>query len=166
MISDPLSVPTPGLDYGTKKLVAASGRSWWQLRYRDGRVLSEWETSKLRSFLPGPLIGGSTSRWEEVSKKGAIALRLVCPNGNAGVLESPYEHRFFQLKVGHFDLIAGSQKFCDAQIIGLVLDDDDRCVCWAWETRERRLVKFEDHFHAMVYRNIGTLSVANLGVRL
>ena len=175
---DPLATVTPGLDYMTKKLVMASGRSWWEARYRDGKLLSEWDTTKasngadllwkntVKRFLPGPA-GGSTSRWEEVSKRNMVALRLVCPNGNAGVLEDDGANgRFFQLKSGTFDLGPNS-KFCEAQIIGMVLpDDDDRCVCWAWEVRERRLVKFEDHFHNMAYRNIGMLSANHLGVRL
>lgn len=156
---DPLAIPTPGLDYKTKRFAIASGRSWWQARYRGGRVLSEWDTMRVDG-------DPSSTRWEDASQHGMIALRLVCPNGNAGVLENPPgDYHFFQLKGGHFDLGAG-KGIAEAHIIGMVLADGDSVICWAWETHNKRLVRFQDHFSRMVYGGVGALSANTLGVRL
>lgn len=142
-------------------MVRHSGRSWWQARYSDGKVLSEWDTLGGKILLP--MGGGKTSRWEEVPKKGMVGLRLLCPNGMCGELEAPEGHRFIQLKVGGINVRMGmgttATRFCDAHIIGVVIDVDGNCLCRAWETQEHRLVEFCDNVYAMRYRGIGKLSL-------
>ena len=145
-------------------MIKASGRSWWQARFSDGRILSEWETliNKLRL----PFQSNKSSRWEEVSKKGMIGLRLLCPNGMAGELEAPEGHKFFQLKAGGVGVtmgftagIKGLSRYCDAHIIGVVVNSEGDCVCRAWEMQEKRLIEFQDNVYDMKYRNIGALSL-------
>ena len=145
-------------------MIRASGRSWWQVRYSDGRVLSEWDT--LTDKIRLPIGQGKSSRWGEVPKKGMVGIRLLCPNGMAGELEAPEEHHFFQLKAGGMDVgigftsnIAGIRRFCDAHIIGVVEDAAGNCLCRAWETKEKRLIEFRDNIYNMKYRNIGPLSL-------
>ena len=80
-------------------MIKASGRSWWEARYSDGRTIGEWDT--LGSKLPLPLARfGHLSKWEEIPKQRMVGLRLLCPNGMAGELEAPEGFRFFQLKAG------------------------------------------------------------------
>lgn len=128
-------------------MIRASGRSWWQACYSDGKVLSEWDTfqgpeAKLK--LPLGTVGfnfGNSSRWEEVSKNGMVALRLLCPNGMAGELEAPEGHRFFQIKHGGIDvpmsgghaILSGLRRYTDAHIIGVIRNDEGDCVCRSWE---------------------------------
>ena len=142
-------------------MIRQSGRAWWQARYSDGKVLSEWDTIP-RGLLPTG--NGRTSRWEEVPKDHMVGLRLLCPNGMAGELEAPQGHRFFQLKVGGYTV--GKGHFCDAQIIGVVANAEGDCLCRAWETKEKRLVEFRDNVFAFAYRGIGSLNLDVQGVRI
>lgn len=126
-------------------MIKHSGRSWWQARYSDGKVLSEWDTFATKLLLP---IGkNGSSRWEEVPKEGMVGLRLLCPNGMAGELEAPEGHRFFQLKVGGQSVevafnvprgftpnVGSSKHFQDAHIIGVIENIKGDCLCRAWET--------------------------------
>ncbi|GAJ17834.1 unnamed protein product, partial [marine sediment metagenome] len=112
-----------------------------------------------------------SSRWEEVPKKGMIGLRLLCPNGMAGELEAPEGHRFFQLKIGGVGVGVGAggggvHRFCDAHIIGVVMDIKGNCFCRAWETKEKKLIEFRDNIHNMKYRNIGSLSLEVQGLKV
>lgn len=126
----------------TAMMIRRSGRSWWQCRYSDGRVVSEWDTLTGKLLLL-PIGSSKTSRWEEIPKKGMIGLRLLCPNGMCGELEAPEGHKFFQLKVGgtSVTMIVGQGQFSsttshfqDAHIIGVVTSIDGDCFCRAWET--------------------------------
>lgn len=140
-------------------MIRRSGRSWWQARYSDGRVLNEWDT--LLNEKPLPVGIGASSRWEEVPKDHMIGLRLLCPNGRAGELMTPHEHKFFQLKAGGLDVGMGGARgghYQDAHIIGVVKDQDGTCLCKAWEFRLKRLITFEDNIYHMKYLNIGRLS--------
>ena len=74
------------MNFATKQMILHSGRSWWQARYSDGKVLSEWDT--LVNMLLLPLGKSNSSRWEEVPKEHMIGLRLLCPNGMCGELEA------------------------------------------------------------------------------
>lgn len=166
-----LSVVTPpqGVNPVIVAMIRSSGRSWWQARYSNGKVLSEWDTLTGKLLLP--LGGGESSRWEEVPKKGMVGLRLLCPSGMCGELEAPEGYRFIQLKVGGIDVGMGAGKtvtrrFCDAHIIGVVLNGDGNCFCRAWETKERRLIEFRDNVFRMKYRGIGPLALGVQGVRL
>lgn len=145
-------------------MIKHSKRSWWQVRYSDGKVINEWDT--LTDKIRLPISRGNSSRWEELNKEGMVGIRLLCPNGMAGELEANEGHRFFQLKAGGMDVgigfigsIGNVKRFCDAHIIGIVEDDNGNCLCRAYETKERRLIEFYDNIHNMRYRNIGALNL-------
>ena len=141
-------------------LIRHSGRSFWQARYRDGRVISEWETGIGKIQLPITL--GHTSRWESVDKTGMIGLRLLCPDGMAGELESKEDYKFFQLKCGS----VGNGRQTTAHIIGVVINPEGDCICRAWETTPGRLIEFKDNIYAMKYQIIGRLNLEVQGLRI
>lgn len=144
-------------------MIKQSGRSWWQVQYASGKVISEWETSTGISFLP--TVGASKlSRWEEIPKVGMRGMFLLCPSGYAAALEANGEYSLFQLKVGTFSV--GSGQTCLAHIIGKIDGDDGRCVCYAWEYDKKRGIRFEDNVTRMSYHNIGQLSLGHhTGIR-
>jgi len=123
-----------GIDAATAFMITHSGHSWWQARYADGKVLSEWQTIQTKLLLP--VSSGRTSRWEEVPKKGMVGLRILCPNGMVGELEAPEGYKFFQLKVGGVDISTsgkGGRRYMSGHLIGLVMEVNGRCLCRAWE---------------------------------
>ena len=139
-------------------MIRTSGHSWWQARYSDGKVLSEWDT--LTGKIRLPVSKNGSSRWEEVPKKGMIGLRLLCPNGMAGELEAPEGHRFIQLKAGGVMVgPSGTSRYQDAHIIGVIRDDKGGCFCHAWEHKTRRLIEFYDNVLNMKYLHIGRLNL-------
>jgi len=144
-------------------MIHQSGRSWWQARYSDGKVLSEWDT--LTDKIKLPIGNGRTSRWEEIPKKGMVGLRLLCPNGMAGELEAPEGYRFFQLKVGGV-MVGMNGHYTDAHIIGVVENDNGDCFCRAWDYRLRQLIEFRDNIYNMKFCNVGRLSLEAQGVKL
>jgi hypothetical protein len=149
-------------DSALMTMVRMSRRSWWIGLYRDGSQCAEYDT--LTGLVFTPLGLGRTSRWEEVSKRDMISLRLLCPNGEIGQLDAPEGHKFFQLKCGGA-LLTG-QQWCDAQVIGVVVSADGSCVCRAWETQAGCLTSFTDNIYAMQYRHIGQLAFDVQGLRL
>lgn len=158
-----------GINPAIAAMIEHSGRSWWQARYSDGKVLSEWDTLTGRIRLPLGL--GKSSRWEEAPKKGMVGLRLLCPNGMCGELEATEGCRFIQLKAGGIDVGFGqkgaaTRRYCDAHIIGAILNTEGNCFCRAWETKERRLIEFYDNVFNMKYRNIGKLNLDVQGIRI
>jgi hypothetical protein len=143
-------------------MVKRSKRSWWQDKYSDGKIRSEWDTMTTKLLLP---MGESrTSRWEEVPKDRMTNLRLLCPNGQIGELEAPEGHRFFQLKSGRRNAL--SQASQQAHIIGVVADLNGNCVCRSWDYRLQRLLEFTDNIYAMKYCQIGALSLEVQGLRV
>lgn len=144
------------------RMIKASQRSWWEAEYTSGHTIAEWHT--LTNTLLTPFGRGASSRWEEIPKAGMCAVRLWCPNGETCEIRGQ-ERRFFQLKVGVF-MVGPNQSVCDAQLIGYVHDSDGNCACYAWETREQRLISFTDNVRAMAYRQIGPLSLEVQGVVL
>lgn len=151
-------------------MIKRSGRSWWQVRYMDGKVLSEWDTLQGERRLPFGL--GRSSRWEEVRKYGMVAIRLLCPDGVAGEIEGIQGTQFFQLKAGGITVGIGAgntgvTRFCDAHIIGAVENDNGGCWCRVWENKEKRLLAgFHDNIHDMKYRNIGKLNLDVQGIKV
>lgn len=145
-------------------MIRMSRRSWWQAEYRDGKVVSEWDTLQGKVLLP---IGkGSTSRWEELDKKSLVGLRLLCPNGIAGELRTQ-AWPFFQLKMGERRMggPADIRMTCDAHVIGLIDNVQGDALCYAWETKERRLFQFRDNVHDFRYRGPwGKLNLAVQGI--
>jgi hypothetical protein len=122
-------------------------RSWWLVRYRDGRVINEWD---------GP-------DWSLLPRTGLLAVRLVCPNGKVAELGHPTDasDRLFQLKAG---ALLGGTRNTTAHLIGIVHDASGRASCAAWEYGPRRLVTFEDNVHQMHYLTIGRLNLDVLGI--
>lgn len=139
--------------------VRLSGRPWWQARYLDGKVVSEWDT------IPNLILrNGSRSRWEELSRVGLRGLALICPDGQYAALEAKRDYALFQFKVGGFQL--GRGNYCNAQVIGVVEGDNGECSCFAWEVAEKRLTgPFPDSVLNMRYRQVGPLGLANLQLR-
>jgi hypothetical protein len=152
-------------------MIKQTGRSFWQARYTDGRILSEWDTGQSwmsKNLLP-IFLNSKTSRWEEVPKKGMIGLRLLCPNGMAGELEAPEGYKFFQLKSGYFDLnmgAPGSQHSIRSHIIGVVNDANGNCLCRAWDYQKKELLQFNDNIYNMKFQNIGALGLEVQGLRV
>ena len=86
-----------------------------------------------------------------------VGLRLLCPNGMVGELESPESNKFFQLKAGRYS--PGQGQYCDAHIIGVVINKNGDCLCRAWESEAKRLIEFNDNVYNMKYNNIGKLNL-------
>lgn len=143
-------------------MIPYSGRSWWQARYSDGKILAEWDTLLGEPLFPTSI--GKSSRWEEVPKKGMIGLRILCPNGMCGELEAPEGHRFFQLKVGY--LKVGKGQSTGKHLIGVVINSKGDCFCRAWDYLTKQLVQFTDNIFDMKYENIGKLSLEVQGLKV
>ncbi len=161
-----ISLPPQKIDAETAHRIAVSGQSWWQAIYKDGSVVSEWET--INPGLQSPLGDPRFSHWESVNKDGMVGLRLLCPNGVCGHLEAPDGHRFIQLKAAHVSIggPVGASRGTDAHIIGVVTDANGNCFCRAWEYATQQLVEFYDNVLNMKYGNIGKLSLEVQGVKL
>ncbi len=155
------------MDQVTPAQVKASGRSWWQARYSDGRILNEWDT------LTGPDLSPCgeqvTSRWEEVPKDKMIGLRLLCPDGMAYELAAPEGNKFFQLKLA-VSMAAvlespigtpteNPNRFILAHLIGVVKDAEGNCLCRAWDYQKCRALTFRDNIYKFTYHNLGALSI-------
>lgn len=128
--------------------IAATGVSWWEAFYEDGRTVGEWDSilddrSKIK--VPSRKTAGS-SRWEEINRKGLRGLRLIGPNGQVADLRSSRDGAFFQLKLGIARLGAGVDPFRaigahrKAHLIGVIVDPPvgvraqrGACVCFAFE---------------------------------
>jgi hypothetical protein len=149
------------------EMIKHSGRAWWQARYSDGKVLSEWDTLVKTVLWPVGL--SKTSRWEEVPKKGMIGLRLLCPDGLAGEIEAPEGYKFFQLKVGYQNISMGGGKngrSIGAHIIGVVSNSNGDCMCRAWDYRTKKLLQFDDNVFDFKFEHLGKLSLEVQGLRV
>jgi hypothetical protein len=126
-----------------------TGRSWWVVRYRDGRTINEWD---------GP-------DWSLLPRSSMAAVRLYCPNGQVAELGNSVDasDRLFQLKVGV--MASGAGKRTEAHIIGIVNGTNGECQCAAWQYGDGRLVTFMDNVFTMQYQNIGQLSADVLGIK-
>lgn len=128
-------------------------RSLWQVRYHDGKEISEWETD-----------------WSLLPRRGLVAVRLVCPDGMVGVLGNSVDasDRLFQMKIAYADVAMsgpGGGKSVTAQVIGMLKDTSGTVQCWAWETVPGRLVgPFLDNWFDFRYGGVGPLSANVLGV--
>lgn len=119
---------------------AATGRSLWYVEYRFRNPLDERQCA-----------------WHDVPRQGLTRLMLIAPNGEFRSFEGDGERSFFSL---HFSYSGLGEA---AQIIGAVGLDGDQCICWSWETRQRRWLPFRDRFSRMEYRGAGPLSRRLLG---
>jgi hypothetical protein len=143
-------------------MIRQSGRSWWQCRYSDGKVLSEWDT--LTGKIRLPVGSNGSSRWELAPKKGIVGLKLLCPNGVAGELEGSYP--YFQLKAGYLDVgPGGSGRSCAAHVIGAITNiERGDCTCYAWDYGLGQLLRFSDNFFNFQYMKLGRLSLEAQGI--
>lgn len=125
-----------------------AGRSWWRVRYSDGTVVNEWD---------GP-------DWSLLPRKGLVAVRLYCPNGQVAELGNSVDasDRLFQLKVGIRGIGSGKQTL--AHLIGIVYGLNGEAHVAAWEPDPGRLVQFDDNVFSMQYQGIGRLSPDVLGI--
>jgi hypothetical protein len=133
--------------------VRLSGRPWWQARYTDGRVVSEWETVPGVSRLgarPREAIWGR-SGWEDLKKAGMIGLRLLTPEGAALELEARAQNgtlldgRFIQIRQTALDLAimpGGGKKKNRRLVFNLigVVGDDGAVMCRSYETETHAYV--------------------------
>lgn len=124
-----------------------TGRSWWRLRYVDGRTVDEREVD-----------------WSLAPPRARMALQLVCPNGKVAQLGNTADAsgRLFQLKVGIRSMSSGKSTL--AHVIGIITGTDGQCRCAAWEPSPGRIVQFDDNVFAMQYQQIGALSADVLGI--
>jgi hypothetical protein len=114
-----------------------TGRSWWALRYTDGRILREWDRD------PGSPNGHAD--WPRLAMLGQLrgiqALRLYCPNGKMAELggEGDQTGRLFQFKVAVRHVRLDSSGASDAghevlaHAIGIITGYDGQCQLYAWE---------------------------------
>jgi len=107
----------------SKATVRLSGRSWWQVVYRDGRTVSEWDAG---------------ADWLHLPRKGLMEGRLLCPNGQIAVLGNDQElgDRLYQFKIAHVSMgLAGNRhsRGTDAHVMGIVRDIHGNCLQYAWE---------------------------------
>lgn len=137
------------LTLATAKLRSSVGRrSYWQARYKDGKIVSEWDID-----------------WSLLPRKGLVEVRLVCPNGEVAVLGNPVDasDRVFQFKSAVAR--AGASTETMAHVIGIITSTNGDCKCAAWEPVPGRLVTFDDNVWDMKYQNVGQLAFAHVGVK-
>jgi hypothetical protein len=155
------------------------GVSFWQVRYRDGRIVTEGDVD-----------------WPLLPRRGLVAARLICPNGELGLIDNiEGDERIFQFKCARASMAlvveqtiwqAASMRQRDAQVLGVILDTNGTCRCHVWEqpikgesqivhpdgvietrqyVRPGRLLTFEDNVWDFKYRNIGRLAAKQLGIK-
>lgn len=125
-----------------------TGRSWWVVRYRDGRTVNEWD---------GP-------DWSLLPRQGLRAVRLYCPDGQVAELGNSVDasDRLFQLKVG---VMQPGRRHQQAHLIGIVTGTDGQCTVAAWDYDLGRLLTFDDNVCRMAYRGIGRIAADHVGIR-
>jgi hypothetical protein len=128
-----------------------TGRSYWRLRYTDGRVLSEWELD-----------------WSLAPRRGRQALRLHCPNGQVAELGDAnggeVDGRLFQFKDAA--MYAGARSETLAHVVGLVDTTNGDCKYAAWLYGENRLVTGRSNVFNFSYNGVpvGALAFEHLGI--
>jgi hypothetical protein len=114
----------------------ATGRSWWALRYRDGRIVHEWDAD------PGSPNGHHD--WPRMAMLGQLhgvqALRLFAPNGKMAEVggEGDQTGRLFQFKRAvRYAVMMGSSvtpgREVLGHVIGMLTGHNGECVLYAWE---------------------------------
>ena len=129
-------------------LARLNGRSYWALRYTDGRFVRE-----------------DMIDWSLAPVQGRQQLRLYCPNGEVAELGNTLDAtgRLFQLKVAVRGMGQGPQVL--AHLIGIIIGSDGECRCAVWEPDPGHLIQFDDNVYAMQYQSIGALAFDPLGIR-
>jgi hypothetical protein len=138
-------------DQGTIRARLAN-RSYWRLRYTDGRVVSEWEVD-----------------WSMAPSRGRQALRLHCPNGQIAELGDAtggtIDDRVFQFKDALVS--AGGPSGTLAHIVGLIDTANGDCRYAVWLYGEQRLLTGRSNIHDFSYEGVpvGALAFDHLGVK-
>jgi hypothetical protein len=148
------------------QLVRASGQSWWEVKLLGGRTIGEWQTAEAHRDLEMPMdFLWARSRWEELPHGKIVAARLWCPDGMIGEVEAPGPYKIFQFKKG---LRGPGYERVDANVLGVLLDEDGNCDCWAWEPGTPwGLARFQDNLMAWRRHQPSTpFNLDVIGVRL
>jgi hypothetical protein len=159
MVRKQLPIPEWGTYTGVLK-ARFSGRSYWSIRYTDGRIVSEWEDD------PGS--PNKHADWSRLPLKGRQALRLYCPNGQVAHLGDSLDAsgRLVQFKVGLRTVGLGHGVL--AHVIGIIEGTDGQGRFYAWERQPDGSGvlngPFQDCAWNMTYHNIGGLSPDHLGL--
>ncbi len=111
-----------------------TGRSWWALRYTDGRVVREWDLD--RGSPNGHVDWPRLAMFDKL--RGVQALRLYCPNGKMVELggDADQTGRLFQFKVAVRHLGVGASVLGQevlAHVVGIITGYDGQCTLYAWE---------------------------------
>ena len=125
-------------------------RSYWRLRFHDGKTISEWDAD-----------------WADVPRKSRVALRLYCPNGQIAEVGNSEDasDRLFQFKIAEIRATPGKvDRGTLAQVIGIVTSTDGTCTCYAWNYRTKQIDAFEDNVFDFKYENVGPLNPDIIGV--
>ena len=156
----PGSVQRPIIRYTDPSVRVArqAGRSYWQVRYRDGTIINEWDAG---------------ADWPLLKRQGLVEGRLVCPNGDVAVLGNSIEvsDRLFQFKIGVVQVSTGSGlqsgRLSIAQVMGIITKPDGTCTLYAWEYPGRMVGPIQDTYPNLRYGGPVTQGMSDdvLGVK-
>jgi hypothetical protein len=114
---------------------ARTGRSWWALRFTDGKIVHEWDED------PGSPNGHAD--WPRLRKGGRQSLRLYCPNRQMvqlGDTGADLTGKLFQLKIAIRTVAFGEGvppemlgNHVQAHLVGMIHETDGTAICYAWE---------------------------------
>ena len=128
------------------------GRSYWEVRYHDGRVVREWECD-----------------WSMLPIRGRVEVRLACPNGRVAVLGNTKDatDRLFQFKCAQVSASVGgpSSRSVLAHVIGLIHGTDGQCTLYAWEFPGQLVGPLEDNANCLRYQQVGSIYGEHLGAK-
>lgn len=132
-----------------KTRAALMQRPFWQVRYADNTIVSEWERD-----------------WSLLKREGLVEGRLVCPNGDVATVGNVdgAGTRLFQFKTAV--MLAGIGRSTDGYVIGIIVFHDGTCQCAAWEPDQGCLITFVDNVLNFAYRSVGPLGLDNLKLKL
>ncbi len=157
-----LPIPEWGTNIGVLH-ARFSGRSYWSIRYTDGRIINEWDSD------PGS--PNKHADWPRLPYQRRQALRLYCPNGQVAHVGDSVDAtgRLVQFKVGLRTVGQGQGVL--AHVIGIIEGTDGQGRFYAWERQPDGSgflngfpQGFEDCIWSMKYHNIGCMSADHLGL--
>jgi hypothetical protein len=122
-----------------------TGRSWWAVRYRDGREIAEWHGLD----------------WSLLPRRGLVEVRLYCPSGQVAVLGNSQDasDRLLQCKVASAQAGGGGRvtRQTEQHIIGMLTGPNGEGTFYAWSYVERRLIgPVRDHYWMLQLGGIAT----------
>lgn len=137
-----------------------AGRSWWAVRYGDGRIIHEWDKD-----LGSP---NGHADWPRLPYRGRQSVRLYCPDGKFAQLGDTRDAtgKLFQFKGGVMTIGLGRGTLY--HLIGMVHGLNGECVCWSWEIQPDGTGvlrgPFEDNVYRMRYHNVGAVNADVMGL--